>query len=512
VRRPLFNVVRSQDADAGRRRSRALIPLVGTEAVPTRAAVVDFKPGCERSGLLPTEENRRQRTAWDMRGVCFGSSLEGVPVGLTARGYQNSMARGHWLTRERVIGYATILALTELGLFVFCVAGAHGLIVPMDHATSTDFLSFHAAGALANAGTPWLVYDRAAHQAAEQAAIGVQTAYNYFYYPPVFLLVCAPLARLPYLVAFITFQAVQGLACFLALRMIRHDLPIAVFLAFPGFWWAIGTGQNALLTAALFAAGTALIDRRPWLSGLCLGALCYKPHFGLLLPVALIAGGHWRAFAGAAAMVLTLIGASVALFGAATWQAFLTAAQNSGEIYAAHAIFMGGLTSPFGALMTLGSGREVAYVVQGVVTLMAAGVVALVWRQRRPPQGGDFQRKRHRTALPVRAAILLAATPLAVPVLMFYDLMLVFVGLVWLTRVCPETGALLATPPWARSWRPVAMAVVFLCPLLSGNLGGERHWLLAAITAAAAFGLTLTVAWPNLSALGSRTGAAINPS
>ena len=86
--------------------------------------------------------------------------------------------RDPWLTRERVLAYATILAVVEMGLFAFCVAGSHGLIVPLDHQPSTDFVSFHAAGALADAGTPWLAYDRVAHHAAEQAAIGMTTAYN----------------------------------------------------------------------------------------------------------------------------------------------------------------------------------------------------------------------------------------------------------------------------------------------------------------------------------------------
>jgi alpha-1,2-mannosyltransferase len=380
----------------------------------------------------------------------------------------------HWLTRERVIAYATLLAIAELGLFAFCVAGAHGLIVPLEHQPSTDFVSFHAAGALANAGTPWLAYDRAAHHAAEQAAIGMPTAYNYFYYPPVFLLICAPLARLPYLAGFILFQAIGAVACFAAVRMIRRDLPVVVFLAFPGLWWAIGTGQNALLTAALFAAGTALIDRRPWIAGLCLGALCYKPHFGLLIPVALIAGGHWRVFLSAAATAMALVGASVALFGTATWAAFLTAAASSGDVYAGHAIFMGGLTSPFGVSMVLGSGRETAFAVQAVATLLAASAVAWVWRTRSHAQ------------LPIRAAVLLAATPVAVPVLMFYDLMLVFVALVWLSR---------ARPAGAGPWWTIAMAAVFLGPILSGNIGAEAHWMEAAGTASLAFGLTLAVAW-----------------
>src|SRR5579862_6048359 len=147
-----------------------------------------------------------------------------------------------------------------MALFAFCVAGAHGLIVPLEHQPSTDFLSFHAAGALADAGTPALAYDHAAHHAAEEAVLGRATEYNYFYYPPVFLLLCAPLALLPYLAAFILFQVVCAGGCFLALRLIRRDLPPAVLLAFPGLWWAVGTGQNALLTAALFAAGTALLE------------------------------------------------------------------------------------------------------------------------------------------------------------------------------------------------------------------------------------------------------------
>ena len=384
------------------------------------------------------------------------------------------------ITRERLIAHATILMLVELSLFAFCVAGAHGLIVPLEHPGSTDFVSFHAAGALANAGTPWLAYDRVAHHAAERAALGFDAAYNYFYYPPIFLLICAPLARLPYLTGFLVFQTVTGVLCFLAARLIRRDLPLVVFLAFPGLWWAIGTGQNALLTAALFAAGLAWVDRRPWLAGMCLGALCYKPHFGLLIPVALIAGGHGRAFAGAAASAIGLTLASAALFGIGTWEAFLAAAQGTGEVYAGHAIFMGGLTSPFGALMALGAPRGLAFAAQAVAMVLAAAAVALVWRR-----GGG---------LPLRAAMLLAATPIAVPVLMFYDLMLVFLALVWLSHVWLSHARSGARPSRAAAAWTVAMGLVFLGPLLSGNLSTETHWLFAALTATLAFGLTVTMA------------------
>jgi hypothetical protein len=74
--------------------------------------------------------------------------------------------------------------------------------------TSTDFVSFYAAGTLANSGTPFLAYDQAAHHIAEEHASQPGIIYNFFYYPPTFLLLCAVLARLPYLPAFIAFEIV----------------------------------------------------------------------------------------------------------------------------------------------------------------------------------------------------------------------------------------------------------------------------------------------------------------
>jgi hypothetical protein len=62
---------------------------------------------------------------------------------------------------------------------------------------------------------------------------------------------------------------------------------------------AVG-GQNNTWTAALFGGGLSLLERRPLLAGGLLGLLIYKPQFGLLIPVALLAGRHWRASKGVA--------------------------------------------------------------------------------------------------------------------------------------------------------------------------------------------------------------------
>src|SRR5271168_5076420 len=112
------------------------------------------------------------------------------------------LASGEWLSRERLRLYATILLVGELAVFAFLIAGTHGWIVPLKSPTTTDFVSFYAAGSLADAGTPALAYDHSAHLAAEEAIVGRGIEYQYFNYPPVYQAMFAPIAHLPYLVAF----------------------------------------------------------------------------------------------------------------------------------------------------------------------------------------------------------------------------------------------------------------------------------------------------------------------
>ena len=217
----------------------------------------------------------------------------------------------------------------ELLFLGFLVLWQHGAFVPMDPPTSTDFVSFYAAGKLALAGTPALAYDQAAHAAAEVAATAPGIEYQFFFYPPVYLLLCAPLALLPYLAAFVVFQAATLAAWLLVMRRVILTMQgwawCVPVLAYPAVFWTLGLGQNAFLTAALLGGTTLLLDKRPVLAGVLLGLLCYKPHLALLAPVALAAGGRWRSFAAAAATVAAVVGLSVALFGLDTWRAYLTA-------------------------------------------------------------------------------------------------------------------------------------------------------------------------------------------
>jgi len=83
-----------------------------------------------------------------------------------------------------------------------------------------------------------------------------------------------------------------------------------------------GQGQKGLLSAALLGGALAVLDRRPIVAGFLFGLLAYKPQFGLMIPLALAAGGHWRSFAAAAATIALLAVGAPAAFGPDVWRAF----------------------------------------------------------------------------------------------------------------------------------------------------------------------------------------------
>lgn len=364
--------------------------------------------------------------------------------------------------RRAVFMASALLLALEIAGFLFLIAGTHGWVVPLDRTTTTDFASFYAAGSLADVGTPQLAYDQLAHYAAEQQATAPGIEYQFFYYPPVFLLICGLLARLPYLAAFIVFEAATLLPCLFVARLTlgeRRWITLVPLLAFPAVFWTLGLGQNAFLTAALFGSALLLIDRRPTIAGILFGLLCYKPHFGLLVPVALAAGGRWRAFIAAALSAATTVALSVALFGWQTWLSYLTLAGGSPTTYEFGRIDLSGFVTLFGALRLIGLPPTAAYAVQALGTLAAVALVAIVWRRQ--------------LSLPVRAAALAAATLIAVPVALIYDFVLAGIAMAWLIRAGAEDGFL----PGEKA----TLVAIFIAPLLSRSVGSMLNLPLATL-------------------------------
>ena len=292
------------------------------------------------------------------------------------------------------------------------------------------------------------------------------------------MLLCGALARLPYLAAFVIFEAATLGFYLLVMRRILGEGSLAVLvplLAFPPVLWTIGLGQNGFLTAGLFGAATLIIDRRPAVAGIVFGALCVKPHFALLVPVALLAAGRWRTFLAAFACAAGLCCLALAVFGWQTWHAFLTAMMGSQAVYATGRIPFGGFVTPFGAAMLLGATRTLAGIAQAGATVVGVGFVAWVWRRG--------------LSLPLRAASLVSATLVTVPLALFYDLVLAGVAGAWLLRSDRKYRL--------REWEKLALAGLYVLSLNPRGIAANWHLPVGPLIAAAFAALVATVALRN---------------
>src|SRR3979411_2770958 len=162
----------------------------------------------------------------------------------------------------------------------------------------TDFINVWSAGRLVLDGHAAQAYDWDVQKQVQVAVLGQSYAGNFaWHYPPPFLFVAALLATFPYAVAFIGWAAVS-LVPYLAVMRAILGRPFGLLLAaaFPVVLTNTLVGQNGFLTASLIGGTLYLMPTRPLLSGICLGLLSYKPQYGLLFPLVLIAASQWTVF------------------------------------------------------------------------------------------------------------------------------------------------------------------------------------------------------------------------
>jgi len=296
---------------------------------------------------------------------------------------------------------------------------------------ANDFVNVVAAGQLAGDGAAASAYDWPLHKQAEVRAIGHDFEDYYgWHYPPPFLFVAAALGTLPYLAAALVWLLATLAAYTVAIcGILGRRTGLFVALGFPAALWNVTAGQNGFLTAALIGGTLGLMERRPALAGICLGLLTYKPQFGLLFPLVLIADRRWLTVFVAAATAIGLAALSWLAFGSASWQAFvhwmpITSRVVLGE---GHADF-GRLQSLFGLVRAHGGGEPLAWAVQAAGSLAVAVWTVWLWRSRAP--------------FDLKAAALVAGTLVATPYVYMYDLVALAVAVAFLIRFVLDRGFL----------------------------------------------------------------------
>ena len=332
-----------------------------------------------------------------------------------------SLRSGDWLTVSRARAYCLILLVICVLAAVIWIALSKGLVDRTGKPIGTDFSSFYAAGSLVLEGKAAAVYDMAAHYAQQKQLFGANTPYYGFLYPPVFLLVTAPLALLPYPVALALWQggtlALYLFVIAMILRQARQEsstiaeiwwLPAA---AFPAVFLNLGHGQNGFLTAALLGAALVVLPRKPVAAGVLIGLLAYKPQFALVIPFALLAAGQWRTILAASVTVAAIVIASYLLFGPESWWSFLASTKTSRELLLeSGSVGFEKLQSAFAAVRMWGGSVTLSYAIQGLVSLATICGTAWIWHSAQNDN--------------LKAAALVTATALASPHILDYDLML----------------------------------------------------------------------------------------
>lgn len=350
--------------------------------------------------------------------------------------------------RHLFIAWAAIAGATLLVSFALTLAGK------MDAPAGGDFIAFHSAARAAAAGDAANVYDLAWFRSwLAQTNAGAAPGFSW-QYPPTFFFFILPFAALPYLPAFFLWSLATAAGYFSVIRTLITDrLAVFAMITAPAATAALVTGQNGFLTAALLALAAVHPRSRPILAGVAAGLLTTKPHLGLLLPIAYLAAGCWRALGAAALTAVVLAGFSLLAFGADAWAGFFASIADVSSRLKPDVMPLAKMASPLSAALFLGLPRSFAIAIQAAATI---GAVIFVWRIWR----------RESDAL-LRAAALIAATMLAAPYSFHYELIMLALPVAAIVMLGLNDG-------WLKHERAM-IAGAWGLPMLWGLVAGSHY-------------------------------------
>ena len=336
-----------------------------------------------------------------------------------------------WIDRERILRWGVPFAIAFLLFLVwdFYVHSARGITDDAGEHIGRDFVNYWSGAKLAAEGRALLAYDLKQYYQYQSGLIGGEGEFKLYSYPPVMMLLTLPLALCSFFIGYILWT-LGGYA--LMVKMMSREVPLRLALtaaiAAPACFLNLQSGQNGFFTAALLAGGLMLLGRKPVIAGVLFGLLCYKPQLGLLLPVALAAGGHWRSFVSAGVTVVALVAASTLAFGIEIWPGFYRQMAEQGDLLARGDTLWPRMPSVYCALRLLGVDSVVAYGAQILATVTAVAGVVVAWRSR--------------AAEGVKYTVLLLGIFLSSPYSWDYDMAVLVFGAIWIVQAAQKGGFL----------------------------------------------------------------------
>ncbi len=409
-------------------------------------------------------------------------SASGLSAELSSSAEISSTVQSGAANAKRVLSMA---ALALLALYVFSLPALYGtsagwLIDNTGQPRSNEYVGVRAAGELTWQGKPAAAYDWGAHEA-QSAVIVHRTGAAYFPwpYPPTYLMVAAMLASVPLVPSALLWIAITlGLYAWSVGHIARVRAATLWAAASPATAFNAFVAHTGFWTAAVIGLALNILPKRPILAGVLFAVLTQKPQLGILVPIALVAGGYLRTCLAASATAGLLGAASLVLFGIEPWRAFLRQMPMiSDSVRFGHPrlgdVNFDLLVSAYGFLRACGVADGIAISVQSAAGLLMVVAVALLWRSNAP--------------YALKAAGLVSASLLATPYLFIYDLthlsiaiafLVQHTGLAGLSR--NETVILACSVAMILLAAFVPLPVGFLANLYVGLVIAGRAWSAAA--------------------------------
>ena len=371
---------------------------------------------------------------------------------------------------------AWIVLLLAMSLFVPAAGISSYNVIPWQ----TDFMPFYAVGTLVRIGEGGAAWHDQVLASAVTAAVGHPIVGLHWLYPPGMLFVTWPLAFLPVVPAYLLWIAVGLISAGFVVWHLAPRTALAFLLPLcPAAVYCCMTGQVSLFATALAGGAFLLLERRPALAGILLGILTLKIQIALLLPVALLAGRHYRALGWMIAAGAAIELGALAVFGFDSALLWLQTATGDLNYVAIRPNLLFRMPTVYSLLVGLTQNKSLALALQTLSCLGAVAIVWLAWRRSRD--------------LIVRSLAWSAAALLAVPYLFDYDLAIFLIPLAaMVARAGREPAGLAAVVVMSLLWsgafvmKYAAIATgVQLAPIGALALIAYAFWLSRANSAGA---------------------------
>ncbi len=325
-----------------------------------------------------------------------------------------------WLSCRRLRIHGLLIGLVFWSVYVWIMA-TPGLRDRNGFLKGTDFLHYYVLGTLALEHRGMDLYNLQAQGAVamERVPAAGQLLYLPLYGPQVSLLF-APLARLPYAWALAVWLAasavIYALCCYAIWRTcpmlrVHRGTTFLLAAAYPAFVHLIVWGQNPALALLCFTlAYLALRSERPFLAGLALGCLVFKPQLAAVAVAVFLLTGQLRVIAG----ILLAAGAQLSIgwlyYGASAMKDYARHLLHVGKVYPLlepRPYHVHSLRAFWAMLMPWPS---VAFAFYAATGLLVLAIAVQCWKSPAP--------------LSLRYSALLLSTVLVSPHLTVYDLVI----------------------------------------------------------------------------------------